>query len=146
MAETLLTPAEASRALDATSEAWHVLQNAALGRGAVPRSDVPSKVQDAIVTDAAAYQKWVDSLGLWDALTNDYGAELSMWRRRYALDRSALIKALPTASVPQLEPTRGLGEAIAQEVEAAAAGGLLLAALALGGFWLWSRRKKEQAA
>ena len=124
--ELFATPADASRRADALSERWNALQNQALGPGARERGDVPSKLQNVIVSDRKRFRSFIRSptFGLRGALLphgvrqGDYET-LQRWYAKYALRARQLADALPggeplsraaaPAKLPQRDSLQWLG-------------------------------------
>jgi hypothetical protein len=110
---TLLTPAEAERAVQETTDAWNVLRNELYGRGVVPRQDVPLEFQTRVLREYAAYRAFVGRLTAFDSVTNNFSGELSQWRRIYDGLRSKWASMSVTSMAPELQETQGPGEAAA---------------------------------
>jgi hypothetical protein len=112
-ARTLLTPAEAERAVEETNDAWNTLRNEAYGRGALPRRDVPIQLQSRILREYDAYRAFVGRLGTLDATTGiTYTSELSQWRGISEVLRAQWSAISPNSAAPELAPTTGPGATI----------------------------------
>jgi hypothetical protein len=113
---TLLTPAEAERAVQETNDAWNVLRNELYGRATAPRQDVPLEFQTRVLREYDAYRAFVGRLTAFDAVTNNYSGELSQWRAIYEKLRAQWESMSKTSMAPELQATQGPGEAVAAAV------------------------------
>jgi uncharacterized protein YozE (UPF0346 family) len=150
-ARTLLTPAEAERAVEETNDAWNTLRNEAYGQSAFPRKDVPIQLQSRILREYDAYRAFVARLTAFDAVTNNYSAELSQWRGIYEILRNQWAATVSSAA-PELAPTQGPGGAIGEAVGAGLDKLIWPVLITLGvvslvkfGANAWMRRSKQPA-
>lgn len=141
MTRTLLTPAEANRALEETSAAWSSLRNAAFGRGAIP-PEVPAAalpVRAQIEVQNEAFRAWRDRLSAIDSVNMSWGSELAEWREQYEALASAWASSTGQ-TVVQLSKVQGLGEATDTALGRIGISG---AYLALGAFGLYLLMKRK---
>lgn len=143
---TLLTPAEANRALEETTQAWNALRNSAFGRSGFPPALPPEqeKIREQIEVSNQQFRTWRSSLGAWDSFNMSWGSELAEWRARY----DALSREWSQATgrvVIQLAKVQGLGEATATALGrvGVSAGWLVAGGLGLM-IWLKSREKGKR--
>jgi hypothetical protein len=148
-ARTLLTPAEAERAVEETNDAWNILRNEAYGRGAYPRKDAPLQLQSRILREYDAYRAFIGRLTTFDAVTNNYSGELSQWRAIYEILRKQWAESTVSAA-PELAPTQGPAAALAFGINLGLDKLIWPALITIGavvvvefGMTLWARSPKQ---
>jgi len=96
--EWWLTGGEAARRLDALTDYWNALQNAALGRGVEPIA--PMALADELVSNNEGFHRWRATLEGY-TFVSSMADELEQWTRRANEFRvklqAARVPALPVA-------------------------------------------------